>query len=165
MKNTIATLFAAAVTALSMNAIAADVQLTEKEVGREVPVEMVVPTTVTQVVAFDGTGTFVMTTEEKVEDTFLVTAEMANNAVPFSLTTNVLPEIHSVNQTSNSEMSEGTLTPFAAMGRMQPILTQETVVSEVYFEHGGKIYMIEKVGEVGKTVKLTHKLMAQAKQM
>lgn len=153
MIKTIATLFAAAV--LSMGAHAATAT-------QEVPVELVEINKVTQVVVSDGQRTYVMATQEQVEDTVLVTAEMANNAIPFAVMDPVYPKIFSVDQAANSGESDGTTTPFTKTGRMEPVTSMVTTLKKVYFQHDNKVYAFETEGEVGDTVKLTPEMLAMA---
>ena len=71
MKKNIIAMFAAVVAALSMNAGAASVE--------SVPVDMVIPAKVTQVVVTDGEKTYVMATEQEVKD--WETCRVKNNSL------------------------------------------------------------------------------------
>lgn len=162
MIKTIATLFAAAV---SFGAYASDTQLIQADIGVDVPVEMVVPATITQVVAFDGVGTYVMATEQKVDTLVQVTPEMAGNAIAFNIAQDTLPEIFSVDQASNSGLSEGSFTPFAKTGMIEPIAVSKTVVNKVFFKYGNDTYAVETTADVGDSITLSRELMAKAQKI
>lgn len=148
--------------ALSFGAHAAESVLVKEDVGVEVPVEYVEPAKVTQVVVFDGHDTFVMATEQDVEDLVFVTPEMATSAKTFNIVHDVMPKITSVGQAANNGESEASGTPFTKMGFMEPVSAMKTVVKKVYFKYGDAVYSYETTGDVGETVTLSHELIAQA---
>lgn len=163
MKKTIVTLFTAAVTALSLGAWAADVVKVGAEV--KVPVEMVVPTTITQVVVFDVDNTYVMATEQKVENWVMVTPEMAKTAQVVSLMKNQFPEITSVSQAANNGESKASATPFAKTGLMEPVAINHTVVNTVYYKFNGQVYSFETKDAVGETITVSQKLLDVSKKV
>lgn len=162
MKTTkIATVFALAL-AMSFGVQAAESVLKTEDVGVKVPVEFVEPAQVTQVVAFDGHNVFVMATEQVVEDTVMVTPEMATSAKQFNIVQDMLPKITSVGQAANNGESEASGTPFTKLGMMEPVSAMKTVVNKVYFKYGNDVYSYETTNAVGDSVTLTHELIAMA---
>lgn len=155
MKKTVIAVFATVIAALSLGAGAAGVE----KVDMKVPVEMVVPATITQVVVTDGENTFVMATEQKVEDMVTVTPEMAKTAQIVTLVDGKLPKITSVSQAANNGKSVASATPFGKTGLMEPIATTKTVVNTVYYKVNGQTYSFETTDVVGDTVTVTQELL------
>lgn len=129
--------------------------------GTDAKVEMVVPTTVTQVVAFDGKDTFVMSTTQKVETVVTVTKEMANKAKIFSQTGDVLPAITSLAEVADTGEYVASEKPFAKTGSIEPIATSRTVINTVYVKDGEDFYSFETVENVGDNVKLTEEIVGK----
>ena len=144
------------------SAHAAEDVLNKADVGKTVEVLYSEPTIATQVVVGDGRQSYLMVSAENVADTVLVTQEMANNAIPFNVTTDVFPKLTTVDQIPNAEQTEGTTTPFLKTGRMEVIVQNRVKINTVYFGYNGGVYSYDTVSEVPKTVTLTHELIARA---
>lgn len=154
------TMIAAFAAALSFSAWA--VPAVVPSAGVEVPVEYVETNKVTQVVVSDGQRTYVMNTEQKVEDTVWVTPEMANNALPFQVKESTYPKIFSISQAANSGTSDGTTTPFTKVGLMEPVTSAVTKVYMVYYKFNDQTYAFETTEPVGNTVLVTERLLASS---
>lgn len=157
MKKSIIAMFAAVVAALSMNAGAANVE--------SVPVDVVIPAKVTQVVVTDGDKTYVMATEQEVKDWVTVTPEMAKTAQVVSLLKGDFPEITSVKQAANNGESEASATPFSKTGVMEPIATNLTVVNMVFFRYKGDVYSFETKDAVGETIEISESLLKKSQKV